>query len=86
MRAGGSVEITKFDGTDYSIPQGAFTWTADDSFVAQSITFAAKHGTTTFPTVSGSTTAPALGSSTLVFFGTNNATMTLDYIAIIATL
>lgn len=93
--AGGSVKITKFDGTDYlsvagndypgTIPQGAFTWTADYSFVAQSVTFAAKHGTTTFPTVSGSTTAPALGSSTLVFFGTNNATMTLDYIAIIAT-
>jgi hypothetical protein len=92
---GGAVKITKFDGTDYisvddadysgTIPNGAFTWTVDYSFTAQSISFGAKHGAMTFPTVSGATTAPALGSSTDLFFGTNHATVTLDYVAVIET-
>lgn len=93
---GGSVKVSKFDGVDYlgvvgtdyagSIPTGAFTWTVDYSFTAQSVTFAATHGATTFPPVTGATTSPSLGSSSVLVFGTNHVTWTFDYLAVIETM
>jgi hypothetical protein len=91
---GGGVKISKFNGTDYlglqataypgAMPSGALTWTTDYSVGAQSITFTARHATT-FPTMTGAATTPPMVDTTRLVFGTNHITLTLDYVAIIAT-
>ena len=92
---GGGVKISKYvagsfigvANTGYSgvIPSGPFMWTTDYSVAAQSVTFNAKHGATTFPSITGATTSPALGSTMYLFFGAVHVTMTYDYLAVIAT-